>query len=336
LILYRGPWPGPYPQGGLAGAQGNGASSGRFTASLARWAAWQVAVANKAGLSQAKGLGFWFVEDLPQRRKSMDLDEGDLHVDGASRAPLPEPLAKGSQLALMDTSQLDVLPPVPGESKILGEDGQPLYQAASTQIEWKAFEDAYKNIPLGSWLDFMEVTFDTEDWHRVADKFSEVAGKSMEVLLLWRHDWRASSRYERIKRLEVAGIAGLSGPWPDDGWPSSEGRIFPQLELGSASSKNQALAFEELSISRGQGQWQLTCRTNRPAVVRASWGRELPLQHRAAQMDKALVHRLELKGAKQGDKLLLTVRAESDRWGRAVARTRWIQVADTAKPIGTP
>jgi len=327
LLLYRGGWPGPYPDGAVTTKK----KKMHFVKVLAKWSAWQVRVANKTGLVQPKGLGFWFVEDLPLERKSLDYDEGDLRVDGDASAPLPELLGEGEQPALIDTSQLDILPPVPGEEKIVDKEGKPVYAAASTQIEWNAFVEAYRGIPLGSWLDFMEVTFDTGDWHRVARKFSGVSRDELEVPLLWRHDWRVSSGYERGKRLDAKGLAGLSGPWPQNAWPKNYERIWPRPVMDPASAKNRALAFKELSLKKSGGEWELTCRMNRPAVVKVSWGGGLPLENKAARMDKALIHRLKLKGVRQGDKLMLTVRADSDRWGRAVVRTRWIQVTDSSK-----
>ena len=327
LLLYRGPWPGPYPEGSVGRGSPGGKARMRFVRTLSRWASWQVRVASRLGLRQPKGMGFWFLKDLPLVRKAMDMDEGDLRVDGEAPAPLPPLPGSGGELELVDDALLDVLPPVPGEEKIVDKSGKPVYEAASTQIDWEAFTSAYRSIPLSSWLDFMEVTFDTEDWHRVADKLSGVSREDLEVPLLWRHDWRASSSYERSKRLEVEGLAGLSGPWPGDAWPGSGEAIWQPLALDSDSGRNMALDFKELKFEKNAGTWELTCRTNRPSTVHAHWGDKLPLDHRMSRQDKSLVHRVQLEGAREGDKVLLTIRADSDRWGRAVLRTRWVQVA---------
>jgi len=84
------------------------------------------------------------------------------------------------------------------------------------------------------------------------------------------------------------------------------------------------LGFRFLEIASEAQKPVLVLHLNRAGKVDLEWGRKWPLGKKAASRDKALVHRLVLKGAKFGENVLVSARAGSDKWGRAVLKARWI------------
>ena len=151
----------------------------------------------------------------------------------------------------------------------------------------------------------------------------------LQAPLLWRHDWRTASRYERQKRLEAPdGLAGLSGPWPDADWPEPGESIWPAEEKGKSLAK--ALTFKYLEVLSEDGKPVLALHLNLPSTVSLNWDRKWPAKKLSANKDPALVNKLTLKGAKFGENVLIYAHAKSKRWGRATLRTRWVKLTKPA------
>jgi hypothetical protein len=335
-LLYRGPWPGGAPLHGAAPE----AMTPSGEAWLRSWASWQVKLLRKAGFTQRLGLGLWAKKDLPLSTE-IPPQAPVVKVDGpqpASPVAEPAPYAPLSDTSVTaEASQeqakaLDALPPVPGISLGDGDsdaDQAPAPDAAAAQtpwdlegLDWDRIEDFFAGAPLSTQVDFLEFSLETEDWYRVGDRLAQAAAKA-EVPVLWRQDWRTASRYERLKRLEApAPLAGLEGPWPDDDWPSDGEALWPPAE-GAAQAP---FAIRKLALKRQGRKLLLAVELNKPASLIVRWGKAWPLNQEVRSSGRAKTEiSLPLVGALPGQWLLLQVKADTQRAGGAVARTRWMK-----------
>jgi hypothetical protein len=193
-------------------------------------------------------------------------------------------------------------------------------------LDWGSVEGLFSRLPLGSQVDFLELTLDTEDWYRVGERLAEAA-QAAEVPLLWRQDWRTASRYERNKRLAPPPpLAGLIGGWPDDDWPPKGESLWPLNE--APSPQTSPFRFSSAKLSTENGEVIFTLTLNRPAAVSVSFGQALPLDKQTASPTKdrpKAEHRFVLRGVSPGKPFLLKVQALSPQHGTALMRTRWAQ-----------
>lgn len=125
-------------------------------------------------------------------------------------------------------------------------------------------------------------------------------------------------------------LAGCLLPLPEPA-PDAEGVERPLWADQAPSTRFElhpvALAFAEVTARlESPGQALLSLRVNRPASLRLAWGRALPMQHHLVSLDPGLVHEADLPGVKQGERILVEARAESERFGRAVLRPTWVVV----------
>ncbi len=314
-MLYRGPW-----RVQPVEAAGN-SKAAQWAPSMRYWAAWQVASARRAGFGQLLGMGFWPKQDL-----GTGVEDATPVVISAV-APVAE--LSGKDAAQKDPMALDGLPPVPGVKE--GEDdggapGAPLKAVTPWDLEgvdWDAMEAFFQALLPSTHLDLIELTQDSEDWHHLGERLAGLA-QGVDAPVLWRHDWRQSSRYERQKRLEAPeSMAGLVGPWPVDDWPDEDENIWPP-----ANGKGVAALFirEVKPVFDQKGAPAVRVLLSRAATVELRWGTQWPPTRVIASADEGIAQTLTLKGAKPGQDILVGLRARSDRFGRAAWATRWLRV----------
>ena len=296
-----------------------------FTAPLRGWLLWQLRALRQGGATQMAAVDIVLKHDLGASAASMD------EANGVSETAVPVAEMKTETTVLADPSTMDHLPPLAGAEDASGDTN--FAAAALTPwdlegVDWDSVGRALREIPASTGLDLLLLTLDTEDWYRVGDAMAGSVEKDAQVPVVWRHDWRSASRYERQKRLEApAALAGLCGPWPDNDWPEAGESIWPVDEKLS-----KALAFKYIEVLSDEGHPQLGLHLNRPGTIDLDWGKQWPPEKRSASHDKALVHKLSLKGAHFGENVLIVARASSKSWGRAVLKARWINLKTPPPP----
>jgi hypothetical protein len=322
-ILYRGPWPGPKRRGA---EQSDAGGAQAFTSALRSWLLGQLRALRQAGAVQMAGADMMLKGDLGAKA---EVDDPSL---GPKEGGVPVAELKQDETSLADSDAMDKLPPLPGQEKVTGESvaGPALTPWDLEGVDWDSVARALREIPVSTGLDFMELTLDTEDWYRVGDAMAQASDKDRQAPLVWRHDWRNASRYERQKRLEPPeGLAGLMGPWPDNDWPDAGESIWPNE--AKADSLSRALVFKYMEVLSKEGKPVLALHLNKPSQVFLSWGKRWPPSKASASTDPALVHELVLKGAHFGDSILFFAVAKSKRWGGAALRCRWIKLVQPPK-----
>jgi hypothetical protein len=325
-ILYRGPWPDGAPVTGRP-APGSPTAEARLRA----WAGWQMKLLRKAGFTQRAGLGLWVKQDLG----TVTVGAGEPSLEGAAADGAPFSELSSPDLAANTggdkSAALDTLPPVPGYEVSPGSDEDVEFGLAPPRtpwdlegLDWDQIEAFIRNAPLGSQIDFLELTVETEDWYRVGDRLAAAAGKA-EVPVLWRQDWRTASRYERQKHLEAPEpLAGLVGPWPDEDWPGEGESIWPPEDAGSPPLP--PFAFRHVKLVKEGAQVLALVELNRPAALTLRWGKAWPLTKETASKGRAKAElRLPLPGVEPGQWVLLQARATAPHSGAAVARARWLR-----------
>jgi hypothetical protein len=325
-LLYRGPWPDAQPLPGRSVSLSPSAE-----ARLRGWARWQVQAARRLGFAQRLGLGLWAKQDLGAAAATDDAPQ-------AANGPAPAaPLANADMsfdASLQHQKALDVLPPVAGsDAELFAEvDDSATVKAAPANpwdlegLDWEVVEGFFSSFPLATQVDFLELTLGTEDWYRVGERLAEAA-QAAEVPVLWRHDWRTASRYERNKRLAPPSpLAGLVGPWPDDDWPPTGESLWALHE--APSPETAPFRIRSCKVIKEGKKCFLEIQLNRPAAVIASYGSALPLEKQSGSKpnDKPKAeHKLPLPGVAPGSLVLLKLQALSPQHGAAILRTRWIR-----------
>lgn len=329
-ILYRGPWPGgmPSPDAAAAPAPASGTAEARDLARLRAWAAWTVKVARHLGFSQELGIGLWARQDLASSAPAPDAPHEADAVSGPPLAALSE-VSFSAQALNQQSQAMDVLPPVPGaDAEKVDDNGAPSGVAANPWdlegLNWESVDQVLASLPMASQLNFVEFTLDTEDWYRVGERLAESADKA-EVPVYWRQDWRTASRYERNKRLHPPmPLAGLSGAWPDDDWPSAGEALWPTNE--APGPETAPFAILPPRFTKKGNRLILEVQLTRPAWVTVDWGRTIPLENQMHANGKPkLVHKFTLQGLAKGEWFLLRVRGENAHLGACQLRTRWIR-----------
>ncbi|HTB22824.1 MAG TPA: hypothetical protein VK914_08970 [bacterium] len=331
-ILYRGAWPGGAPMDSGAAAPLSPTALALEQNRLRLWTAATVQFARKIGFQQELGLGLWARQDLaPAPAAAQDLDGS---VAGAPPVEAPSETLFSAQDLDRQSRDSDALPPVAGAESNLADDTAPsiddsaLLPAAPQNpwelegLDWKAVEAVFQGLPMASQLNFLEFTLDTEDWYGVGARLAQAADRA-EVPVLWRQDWRSASSYERGRHLEAPlPLAGLAGPWPDDGWPS-DGAIWPGQAEGPATAP---FRVQSLGLKRKGDAVLLEAGLSRPAALTVSWGLKLPLDHSTLVPDgPGILRRAALKGIPGGGWFLLRLKAVSPRFGVCLLRTRWVR-----------
>jgi|GEM_PF-5439630 hypothetical protein len=328
-LLYRGAWPDGPPVNDRPEP-----STPTAEARLRAWAAWQVRLARKLGYRQELGLDLVAKQDLGVAAQAQGDDAAALATAGPAPVATLSSVSVSAEALADQSSQSDVLPPVPGTEKTEGLDDSGTVPAAPSSpwdlegLDWTAVEGLFQSMPLGSQVDFLTLTLDSQDWYRVGDRLAAAAQKS-EVPILWRQDWRGASPYERRKHLTApAPLAGLAGPWPDDDWPAVGEAFWPPREQPSPSTAPfyvRACRWEKDAHGLA-----LVVQLSRPAQLTLRWGSHPPLEqdvsdhkgHGRPQVE----HRLHLSGAEPGSWILVQATAQAPQYGECLLRTRWMRV----------
>ncbi|MES2202630.1 MAG: hypothetical protein V4498_10295 [candidate division FCPU426 bacterium] len=206
-ILIRTEWPGLHP----------GAQSAVSNAVPNAWLAAGRAALRDGGATQPVGMGILLGPDFPNVRQ----DNASFEVSAPDQDTPPLAPRIPHETILPDEVLADKLPPLP-------RDGDKI-AAGLAGIDWTALGSSAKELAQAANMEFTEWTFDSEDWRRVGAALASVARNHSPVPMIWRQDWRVPSRYERRKHLNIPnGLAGLSGPWPDEDWPDAEETIWPE------------------------------------------------------------------------------------------------------------
>lgn len=324
-ILYRGPWPGPRRRGADSA---DSVAAQPFTAPVRGWLLWQLRALRQGGARQLSGAGFILKAELGEKAAADD------PATSPAEPALPVAEIRQEETSVGSEAAMDKLPPLPGqESAGRTNTAEALSPWDLEGVDWDSVGRALREVPVSTGIDFMELTLDTEDWYRVGDTMGEAAERGMQAPLVWRHDWRTASRYERQKRLAAPeGLAGLIGPWPDNDWPEPGEAIWPAQEKGKAPKK--ALLFKYLEVLSEDGKPVLALHLNLPGEVELHWDRKWPASKLSASKDPALVNKLALRGAKWGENVLFYAKARSKKWGSAALRSRWVKLAKPAAKTG--